>query len=196
VSQIDNIGLVTASDRVATRKILVTVGTDHHRFDRLISWFDDWVAEQTVADHIEGFVQRGTSPPGKVESSDYLDFSALRQRIRASEVVVTHGGPGSIMECRRWGLLPIVCPRDPNHGEHVDNHQQLFSRRLAAQGQILLAETKIDLFGLLDSMTVEPQFVSHSDDRHIERAVGRVARVIDRLVGNDATSWQTKEPRT
>ena len=167
---------------VDSRRILVTVGTDHHRFDRLIEWFDEWVANQQVADHIDGFVQRGTSVVGRVDSVEYLEFKQLREAIRSADVVITHGGPGSIMECRRWGRLPIVCPRDPTRGEHVDNHQQLFSKRLAAQGQILLAMTKEDLFAHLDAMTVDPQHVPVDDDRHVERAVGRVGRIIERLV--------------
>jgi UDP-N-acetylglucosamine transferase subunit ALG13 len=171
--------------KVKSRRILVTVGTDHHRFDRLIAWFDSWIAGQTVADQIDGFVQRGTSQPGSVDSVDYLEFEQLRECIKAADVVVTHGGPGSIMECRRWGLLPIVCPRDPAHGEHVDDHQLLFSNRLAAQGQILIAHTRAELHAHLDAMTISPRTVPLANDRHVERAVNRVAKIIDRLVGDN-----------
>lgn len=169
---------------VAIRRVLVTVGTDHHRFDRVVAWFDEWVATQTVAEQIDGFVQRGTSAAGTAQSVEYLEFNHLREAIRAADVIITHGGPGSIMECRRWGRLPIVCPRDPNLGEHIDNHQQLFSKRLAAQGQILLALTKAEFFGHLDEMTRNPRHIPADDHRHIDRAVGRVASIVERLVGD------------
>ena len=177
--------VVQQATKVASRRILVTVGTDHHRFDRLVSWFDAWVADQTVAEHIDGFVQRGTSQAGSVDSVDYLEFEQLRECIKAADIVVTHGGPGSIMECRRWGVLPIVCPRDPTHGEHVDNHQQLFSNRLAAQGQILIAHTRAELHAHLDALTIHPRTVPIADDRHVERTVSRVAKIVGRLVGDD-----------
>ena len=107
--------------KVPARRILVTVGTDHHRFDRLVQWFDEWVDQQSVADHIDALVQRGTSAPGNVDSIEYMEFNQLKEAIIAAEIVVTHGGPGSIMECRRAGCMPIVCPRDPAKGEHIDN---------------------------------------------------------------------------
>lgn len=181
---------------VASRCVFVTVGTDHHRFDRLVEWFDDWVDGQQVADHIDGFVQRGTAPAGRVRSVAYLEFEQMRERILAADVVVTHGGPGSIMECRRAGLLPIVCPRDPALGEHVDDHQQLFAARLAAQGQIVLATTREELHAQLDAMTLEPRTVRASDDAHVERTVRRIAAVVDRLVDAVAPTGRTRPPRT
>jgi UDP-N-acetylglucosamine transferase subunit ALG13 len=67
------------------------------------------------------------TPP---EIADLLD--------RAS-AVVTHGGPGTIMDARSHGHTPIVVPRDPRLGEHVDDHQQRFARFLARSGMIVTA---------------------------------------------------------
>lgn len=167
---------------IENRSILVTVGTDHHPFDRLIEWFDDWTAQQEVVKTVDGFVQRGASRVGNTRSVDFLEFEQLRDAIRAADIVITHGGPGSIMECRRWGRLPIVCPRDPDLGEHVDDHQQLFSKRLAAQGQILIAHTKAEFFAHLDEMARCPRLAPAPDQGHIDRAVNRVADIVHRLV--------------
>lgn len=184
MTDLENRPIAPTRARIATRRILVTVGTDHHRFDRLVEWFD----QQQIADNIDGLVQCGTSRPGRVDSVDYLRFDQLNQAIEAAEIVVTHGGPGSTMGCRRWGKLPIVCPRDPALGEHIDNHQQLFSERLAAQDQILLATTKAELFGHLDDMAEQPLGAPVYDPGHIERTVERVAAIVDRLVGRAKSS--------
>ena len=71
-------------------------------------------------------------------------------------VVVCHGGPATITEARRHGKLPICLPRDPERGEHVDNHQQLFARRMGAGGVVRLAETEADLRGALDEALSHP----------------------------------------
>ena len=55
------------------------------------------------------------------------------------------------------GAVPIVVPRQHRLGEHVDDHQVAFSRRLAADGGgIHLAETEAELHRLLDRVAAEP----------------------------------------
>ncbi len=129
-------------------RVLVLVGTDHHRFDRLIAWVDRW-ASDTGADVL---VQHGTSRAPKVATgAPYLDWDAVQSRLAAADVVVSHGGPATIAEARKAGHVPVVVPRDPHLGEHVDEHQQLFSRRLGASGLVALAETEAELRAALDA---------------------------------------------
>jgi len=119
--------------------VLVLVGTDFHRFDRLVDWMDGWCAE-TGADCQ---VQYGTSRPPRVAAgTPYLDWDALQAELAKADVVVCHGGPATIKEARRAGHLPVVVPRDPGRCEHVDAHQQRFARRLGADGLVALAETE------------------------------------------------------
>lgn len=123
-------------------RVLVLVGTDHHRFDRLVEWIDRWAAE-TGADVI---VQYGTSRPPRVATGEpYLDWDKVQAELATVDVVVSHGGPATIAEARKAGHLPIVVPRDPGRDEHVDSHQQQFSRRLGAAGLLALAETEPEL---------------------------------------------------
>lgn len=123
-------------------RVLVLVGTDYHRFDRLIGWIDTWTAD-TGADVL---VQFGTSRPPQVAAGQaYLDWNKLQGELAVADVVVSHGGPATISEARKAGHLPVVVPRDPLQGEHVDQHQQQFSRRLGASGLVVLAETESTL---------------------------------------------------
>ena len=63
----------------------------------------------------------------------------------SAAAVVCHGGPGTILGARHRGAVPIVVPRQHRLGEHVDDHQVAFSRRLAADGGgIHLAETEAE----------------------------------------------------
>lgn len=130
--------------------VFVTVGTDHHPFDRLIQWIDDWLANGRET-RVSCFVQRGTSArPRHAHSSEYVAYTEMEAIIRSSIAVVSHGGPGSIMLCRYRDKWPIVVPRTRRLGEHVDDHQLAFSRRLAAAGEIRLAETEERLSQLLE----------------------------------------------
>lgn len=176
--------VATPQAAVTHRSILLTVGTDHHPFDRVVRWFDSWLAgvEQRDDVEIDAFVQRATAAAGRAESVEYLSFDDLVAAIKGADIVITHGGPGSIVECRKWGRLPIVVPRDPELGEHVDNHQQLFSDRMAADGQILIARTEEDFRQLLDDMVSSPATIQPHDARHVDATVDRIGRIVDRLV--------------
>jgi hypothetical protein len=64
-------------------------------------------------------------------------------------VVITHGGPGTISDAQRSGHRPIVFPRDPSRGEHVDDHQQRFAAWCAERDLVDLAREVDDLERLL-----------------------------------------------
>ena len=114
------------------KRLLITVGTDHHRFDRLVRWADDFATEHR---EIEVFVQYGHSAAPRVASgSRLLDHSQLKADLDQADVVIVHGGPATIAEARRAGHQPICVPRDPARDEHVDAHQLRFVARLAESG--------------------------------------------------------------
>jgi UDP-N-acetylglucosamine transferase subunit ALG13 len=170
---------------VAPPLLLVTVGTDHHPFDRLVRWADTWLAGHPG--ELRCLMQTGTSAPpsGPAQWQEYLEFDALQAAMGEAAAVVCHGGPGTILGARHLGAVPIVVPRQHGLGEHVDDHQVAFSRRLAAEGgEIHLARTEAELHRLLDRVTAEPAaFRAGPGDRATAAAVREFGRLVDGLVG-------------
>ena len=122
--------------------VFVTVGTDHHPFDRLVSWVDDWSARSGVA----CFLQSGTSEfVAQAPGADYLPYPTLVEAMSEAAAVVCHGGPATIMLARQCGRIPLVVPRDPERGEHVDGHQIRFTRWMAEKRQIVATPDLSDL---------------------------------------------------
>jgi UDP-N-acetylglucosamine transferase subunit ALG13 len=166
--------------------LLVSVGTDHHPFDRLVRWAGAWLDGHPG--RLRCLMQTGTSAPpaaGAAEWRAYLEFDALQEAMAGAAAVVCHGGPGTILGARHMGAVPIVVPRQHRLGEHVDDHQVAFSRRLAAQGgEIHLAETEDGLHRLLDRVAAEPgSFRAGPGDRATAGAVREFERLVDGLVG-------------
>ena len=153
---------MTGLQRPALPSVFVTVGTDHHPFDRLIRWVDGWV-EAGGRERASCFVQHGTSkaPPWNgtagLGHSEYLAHDEMSTRTAEATAVVCHGGPGTIMDCLKVGTKPIVVPRRHAEGEHVDDHQVRFTRRLESAGYIRVAETEDDLRTLLDEALANPE---------------------------------------
>jgi len=162
--------------------VFVTVGTDHHPFDRLCGWADAWVAEGR---HLEvpWFVQSGTSKaPAVAPWRDYVGYDEMCDFMARAVAVVCHGGPATIMDARRLGRVPIVVPRNADLGEHVDNHQQRFARRMAELGEIHLAQSQDEMFELVEKAIADPSaFAVSQDGAEIAAAVAKFKELVDGL---------------
>jgi UDP-N-acetylglucosamine transferase subunit ALG13 len=167
--------------------VFATVGTDHHPFDRLIGWMDGWL-DRCADRSVSGLVQSGTSAqPRRARGVDYLGYDEMEAAMGGALAVVTHGGPGSIMLCSYLGKRPIVVPRQSALGEHVDDHQVAFSRRIAAEGKIDLAESEERFFELLDAALARGASSAISGGReHVDRAVRQFGGLVDDLLSEPA----------
>jgi UDP-N-acetylglucosamine transferase subunit ALG13 len=162
--------------------VFVTVGTDHHPFDRLCGWADAWVAEGRHPE-VPWFVQSGTSAGlSAAPFSDYIRYDEMCDYMRRAVAVVCHGGPATIMDARKLGRVPIVVPRNADLGEHVDNHQQRFAKRMAELGEIHLARTQDEVFELVEKAIADPSaFATSTDGAAIAAAVAKFEELVDGL---------------
>jgi UDP-N-acetylglucosamine transferase subunit ALG13 len=98
----------------------------------------DWVdAAATRHRDVHFVVQHGaTRAPLVAEAHDFLSHDRLAALLSEASVVVCHGGPGTIMDAREAGHVPLCVPRDPELGEHVDGHQQRFSHVVSELGVV------------------------------------------------------------
>lgn len=163
-------------------RVLVTVGTDHHPFDRLVNWTNSWLAARLEPD-AECYLQSGTTTvPLGCPGASFLTLEELTRRLDEADVIVCHGGPGSISAAWKRGRLPIVVPRLSALGEHVDDHQADFCQQIAGAGQIALAQTAEDFGLLLDKAVADPATFSISLTSTADTAVARVGALIEELV--------------
>jgi len=175
---------VTAGQRADRPLVLLTVGTDHHPFDRAVHWLDSWSPQGAAARRL---VQHGTSTSPQVgEGHAYLDYDRLQSALDEAAVVVCHGGPATIVEARRHGRLPVVLPRSAARGEHVDDHQVAFTAALARRGEIVLVREERELHEALDRALADPAAFAvegvAADRERAEAAVARFGRLVDDLL--------------
>jgi UDP-N-acetylglucosamine transferase subunit ALG13 len=153
--------------------VFVTVGTDHHPFDRLISWMDAW--QSNGSNGAESFIQYGTSrAPTVAAGQEYVSHDEMERLIASAGAIVCHGGPGTIVDCMRSGIKPIVVPRRHAFGEHVDDHQVRFARRLEAAGYIKVADDERELGSMLRAaLDGSPDFVAPQTGDVVRETVSR-----------------------
>jgi UDP-N-acetylglucosamine transferase subunit ALG13 len=117
--------------------IFVTVGTHEQQFDRLIKKIDELVKSGVINEQV--FIQTGysTYKPKYCDFSQFLSYEHMIKNVVNSNIIITHGGPGSIMLALSYQKIPIVVPRQKEFNEHVDNHQVLFTKRLTNENKII-----------------------------------------------------------
>lgn len=137
-----------------TQLVVVTVGTDHHPFDRLIRWMQEWAETNP---NVRCVIQHGYSrAPDNLEGFQVLARCELIALMARATVVVTQGGPGSILDARGCGLVPIAVPRRASLGEVVDDHQVPFAKHMERNRQCLVAESRTELFHYLERALAHP----------------------------------------
>ena len=161
------------------RLVVVSVGTDHHPFDRLVRWADLWALEHP-GDRV--VVQFGTArAPRWAEGHQVVEHARLLGWFSSADVAVVSCGPGAVMECRRAGRIPVVVPRCRTLGEAVDDHQSSFARHLSRQG---LAVTAVDEPRLRSWLAAPPPLLDPRARPAATVPAGalRVGQLVDQMV--------------
>ncbi len=161
--------------------VVVSVGTDHHRFDRLVAWMDDWAAGHPEARVV---IQRGSAERTRhAQSDELIPYARLCSLFSSAAAVVAHGGPATVMEARAAGRVPLVVPRDPERGEHVDGHQIRFSRHLDRAGLARVRFETDELAPLLDQALADADSFLIPTGGPVAAGVAEFGRVVDDLLG-------------
>jgi UDP-N-acetylglucosamine transferase subunit ALG13 len=84
---------------------------------------------------------------------------------RNASLVVSHGGPGSIMPRLKAQKRIVLVPRQRRYGEHVDDHQVAFCRRIGESYGVPVVENISELGGAIRQALTGPPPSAGGDDR-------------------------------
>lgn len=117
--------------------IFVTVGTGEQQFDRLVREVDRLKLEAIIWGDI--YIQAGYCSylPKACNYAKLITYDEMVQKISDATIVITHGGPGSIMLSLSLQKVPIVVPRQKIFSEVVDDHQVYFTKKLEQENKVL-----------------------------------------------------------
>lgn len=144
-------------------KIFVAVGTQKFQFNRLLRIMDE-VAKNS---EYEIFAQTGNSDykPLNYEFLPFLTIEEFNKRIESSEIVVTHGGVGTIVSALKMSKRIIVVPRLKKYSEHIDDHQLQIAKSFAAQSFIIIYDDNISQMQELIDMAKKIKTKTYKSNR-------------------------------
>lgn len=103
--------------------IFITVGSQKFQFNRLLIEIDKLIEDKVINDSV--FAQIGVSDY-KPKNYGYTDFTTqdeFSKKMDESDLIITHGGTGVIVNALKKNKKVIAIPRLSKYGEHVDDHQ-------------------------------------------------------------------------
>jgi UDP-N-acetylglucosamine--N-acetylmuramyl-(pentapeptide) pyrophosphoryl-undecaprenol N-acetylglucosamine transferase len=139
-SVLDGFERVSSSDSVSLklRKIVVTLGTYRgYGFQRLIKRL-----LEILPPEIDVLWQTGDTDVSQFGISGHyaIPEHELTAAMREADVVVAHGGVGTMLATLEVGKCPVLVPRRLLHREHVDDHQIQVADELGRRGLALSIE--------------------------------------------------------
>lgn len=123
--------------------IFVLFGTQDARFERLLQLVKDFAIENT--DGSEIVIQAGVTPVEwslpRVRSAAFFKKAEFDELFQKADLIITHGGAGSMFEAISAGKKTIAVPRLVQYGEHIDDHQVELTEELARLGYLEVYRT-------------------------------------------------------
>ena len=128
--------------------ILVVLGTQDKAFPRLLEAVDREIKKGTIKEKV--VVQAGQTKyeSDNMEILDLVSAPEFDKLVDKADLIITHGGVGSILTAIKKNKRIIAAPRLAKYKEHHNDHQKQIIREFADQGYLL----ELRDFNKLDKM--------------------------------------------
>lgn len=166
--------------------ILVTLGTQDKEFKRLLEAIDKEINNGTITDKV--IVQAGCTKyeSKNMEIFDLIPANEFDEYIKKADLIITHGGAGSILTGVKNNKKIIAAARLAKYKEHTNDHQKQIIKEFAEEGYILELKDFNKLGKLIEkSKTFKPKkFISNTNNM--------IKLVSDTIEEFDNVSWYNK----
>ena len=117
--------------------ILVLLGTQNNSFHRLLEKMDELINKGIINEKV--IVQSGyTNYESKnMRVFDLIPQEELERYQEQADLIITHGGVGSIVSSIKKGKKVIAIPRLHKYNEHVNDHQKEIVEYFNDKGYII-----------------------------------------------------------
>ena len=149
--------------------IFVTLGTQDKSFKRLLDNINKEIENGTIKDKV--IVQAGHTKYNSknMEIFDLLDKENFDKYIKDCDLLITHGGVGSIITGLKNNKKVIACPRLAKYDEHINDHQLQIIDRFVESGYILSYHENDNLKEILKkAKTFKPNKYTSNTTKMIE----------------------------
>ena len=158
--------------------ILVLLGTQNNSFHRLLEKIQENIDNGNIRDNV--IVQKGYT---KFESKDMklynqLPLDEISELIEKADLVITHGGVGSIISAIEKNKKVIAVPRLKKYKEHVNDHQLDIIRSFSDSGYIIGLNSIEELENALEK-------AKHFKPKKYVKNTGNILSIVENFINNN-----------
>ena len=149
--------------------ILVLLGTQNNSFHRLLEEIEKNIKDGTIKEEV--IVQAGYTKfqSHRMRIIDLMSKEQLDKFQDEADLIITHGGVGSIISSIEKGKKVIAVPRMHEYGEHVNNHQKEIVKDFNDKGYIIGIEKVEDLKqAIIKSKDFEPKKYQPNNEKMLK----------------------------
>ncbi len=156
--------------------IFVTLGTQDKSFKRLLENIDKEIEKGIIKDKV--IVQAGHTKYNSknMEIFDLIDKDKFDKYINECDLLITHGGVGSIITGLKNNKKVIACPRLAKYNEHINDHQLQIIERFVENNYILSYYENDNLEDILKKVS---KFKPNKYKSNTENMINLITKYID-----------------
>ena len=156
--------------------ILVLLGTQNNSFFRLLDKIEDCINNKLINEEV--IVQAGYTSytSNNMKILDFISETELNKLVEKANLIITHGGVGSIINSLKLNKKVIAVSRLAKYNEHVNDHQTQIVKSLNDQGYIIGLED-VNLLG--DTLKRVADFVPEKYISNTENILKIISNYID-----------------
>ena len=166
--------------------ILVTLGTQDKEFTRLLKAIDKEIKNGVITDKV--VVQAGCTKykSENMEMFDLIPANEFDEFIKKADLIITHGGAGSILTAVKNNKKIIAAARLAKYKEHTNDHQKQIIEEFSKQGYIL----ELKDFNKLGKLIQKSK--SFKPKKFTSNTKNMIKLVSDYIEETDNISWYNK----
>ena len=157
--------------------ILVTLGTQDKSFIRLLKEIDNQINLGNIKEQV--IAQVGFTPfipTSKMKTYQYLPDKKLKEYMQKANLIITHGGIGSVLNALSYNKKVIAFSRLAKYKEHINDHQVQIVNEFAKEGYILTGKiSELDKL-LIDVKKFEPRKYKPNNGKFNDLVIGCIER--------------------
>lgn len=158
--------------------ILVMLGTQNNSFHRLLEKIDKLIKENIIKEEV--VVQAGYTKyeTNNMKIVDLMPKDELDKLQDKADLIITHGGVGSIISSLEKGKKVIAIPRLHKYGEHVNDHQKEIVEKFSKDGCIIGID---DVEQLKEAIINSKTFIPKTYVKNNQKMLNIIEDFIDKI---------------
>lgn len=160
--------------------IFVMLGTQNNSFHRLLEEIEKLIEKGTITEEVIAQTGYTNYKTDKMKIFDLISRNELEKFQNEADLIITHGGVGSIVSSIKKGKKVIAVPRLHKYEEHVNDHQKEIVELFNKKGYIIGIEDVKELGEAINKVEkFEPkEYISDNSkllnivDEFISKAIG------------------------